>query len=390
LGIELFGKYGLLFTTVGLVSSLTGLQLGLTAAVHVARYGRTDPVRAAAVMRLCEAVSFGLALICTVAVAAAPATAARLLLGGAEHADVILAGAAIALFSVVAGVQEGVLQGFEQFSKLAIVRMVTSALSFALVYLIAKQADLASTIIALAAGVAIRTVILFGLKEFTIGTLRKPVSFAALWAVRKVLFTFSLPSVLVSLASGLATWYGMFLLAGAPGGFREVAVITASQQWRGVVLYLASMSAAVAVPMMSRLSVAGDVKAVAGIHRVSLWANVGFAVLAVSILGLASGRVLSAYGGDFTGHRLAFWLFVATTVPAIYIQVAQQVLVSHGKMWEQLAYAVFQFTPLALGYYFIVRTHGALGLALWTGVVSVLTCVLLAFRVRPETYVSER
>ena len=38
LGITDYGVYGLIFGTIGLAASITGLQLGLTATVFVARY----------------------------------------------------------------------------------------------------------------------------------------------------------------------------------------------------------------------------------------------------------------------------------------------------------------------------------------------------------------
>ncbi len=75
-------------------------------------------------------------------------------------------------------------------------------------------------------------------------------------------------------------------------------------------------------------------------------------------------------GGEFVQGRLAFWIFVATSVPAIYTYVVQQLLVSQGRMWEQLGYYLLQSIPLAVGYFFIVRAHGALGYAVWTAIVS--------------------
>ncbi len=386
LGIELFGKYGLLFTTVGLVSSLTGLQLGLTAAVYIARHRHSEPGRAAAVMRLCELVSLGLALICVFAIAMAPAAASRYLLGGPEYVDVILAGALIALLSVTGGVQEGVLQGFEEFGRLSLTRAGASALGFLLVLLMTQSGNLESVIVALAVGSATRTLALLALKEASVRRLRLATTLRGLWRARRVILDFSLPSVLASLVGGLASWYGLLLLADTSQGFKDIAVLTAGQQWRGIVLYLAAITASVAVPMMSRISGAGDIVAMTRIHRVNLLANVAVGTLIVLAVGLLSGTILVVYGGEFIQGRLAFSIFVATSVPAIYTYVVLQLLVSQGRMWEQLGYYLLQSIPLAIGYFFFVRAHGALGYAVWTAIVSVLVCIVLALRVRPASF----
>ena len=47
LGPTEFGAYGLLLSTVGMVASFAGLQMGMTATVHVARHRLSDPTRAA-------------------------------------------------------------------------------------------------------------------------------------------------------------------------------------------------------------------------------------------------------------------------------------------------------------------------------------------------------
>ena len=58
LGIHDYGIYGMLFATLGLVTSIAGLQAGLTATVFISRYLATDPSKVAGVIRMVE--RFGL------------------------------------------------------------------------------------------------------------------------------------------------------------------------------------------------------------------------------------------------------------------------------------------------------------------------------------------
>ena len=382
LGIEEFGKYGLVFVTIGLLSSLVGLQLGLTVAVQLARARQKHPERAAAVMRLCEMTSLVLGCTCFLLVAVFPEEAARQLLGDSKQADVVLAGAAIAALSVVSGVQEGVLQGFERFRNLAILRVGAAVFSFAMLLLLAKSGDLSSVIFALTLGVFARTIALFAIKEFDVRRAGMETQLSSIWQARSVLFTFSLPAVLGSLIAGFSNWYGFVLVSKLPGGFDEVAVLTAGQQWRGLALYLTTISAGVAIPIMSRLGGSGDATGIRQVHGVSLLVNVGAAIAFVAGLWLVAGIVLSFYGTAFVDGRLVFWAMVATTVPMVFANVYFQYLVSQGRMWEQFGFYALQAVPLIIGYLFFVERYGAIGFAAWTGIVGVGLCIILAWRVR--------
>ena len=52
LGITEYGVYGLLFGTIGLVASIVGMQMGLTATVFVAKFRVSDKAKAAAVISI--------------------------------------------------------------------------------------------------------------------------------------------------------------------------------------------------------------------------------------------------------------------------------------------------------------------------------------------------
>lgn len=382
LGIELFGKYGLVFVTVGLLSSLIGLQLGMTASVHVARAAKTDPQWAAAVMRLCELLSAGLALAAFLAVLAVPEAAARSLLGDVRHVDIIIAAAAIACLSVVAGVQEGILQGLEQFRLLAVLRAGLAIVGFALLWLFALEGDLASVIAMLMMGVVLRTLAIAVAKQVVARGRGLVAPWAAVWQARGIVAGFSLPAVLASLVSGASNWYGIYLVSQSAGAFRDVAVLTVGQQWRGLALYLTMISAGVAIPMMSRLGGTGDDRALRDLHHANLWGNMIAAGVFVAGLSISSSIVLSLYGTGFAEGRLAFLLLVATAIPHIYANVFLQYLVSQGRLWEQLGYYVAHAIPLTFGYFMLVPSRGAEAFATWTMVVGVALCVALTLLVR--------
>ncbi len=294
----------------------------------------------------------------------------------------MVAAGAIAALSVLAGVEEGVLQGLEQFRGLALLRTGMAMTALIFLVLLARGGDLNSVIYALTAATALRTLAFVAVKETTARRLGLKTTAHLLRASWGVLISFSLPAMLGSLLSGSVNWLGVYFVSQAENGFREVAVLTAGQQWRGLALYLASIAAGVAIPIMSRLSGAGDTTSVRQIHAANLAASAGGAILFVAALGIASGTVLNLYGPEFVSGRLAFWTMVATTAPAVWTNVYQQYLVSTGRMWLQLAFYLLQSLVLVAGYSLLVERHGALGFALWTGFVGLAVCLLLTLCIR--------
>ncbi len=376
LGIEVYGRYGLLFVTVGLVSSVAGLQLGLTATVHISRSRISEPSRAAAVVRLCEIVSAAMALGAFGVIWFFPSLFAAALVDDGYSSVLLLAGI-MAVAGVIAGVQDSVLQGFEQFNTLAVIKAATAVVGLALVLILGRQGDLASVLLALTSASIIRLAAVLVMKELRMRRAGAYADLSAIWAAREVLWSFSLPSVLATLVGGLANWYGLVLVTKLPSGLAEVAILTSGQQWRGMVLFATGVLASVAIPMMARMSHSGDHEGALKIHRLNIAANMIFGVAVVAAVGLASGPILAAYGKGFGGSGLVFWLMVASAVPMSYLNVLLQYLVSQGRMWMQLVQYCVTNAVLLISYQVSIDAWGGLGFATATLVVSIVSALAL-------------
>jgi O-antigen/teichoic acid export membrane protein len=388
LGIEDYGRYGLIFGTIGLVASIAGFQLGATATAYIARYRHSDPGAAAGVIVLAEGLSLLAALAGLAVMAIAPEQTATWLFKQASYAEVMLPAGIIIMFAVVAGVQDGILQGFEAFRALAWVRVVVAVLTFALVAVVGGAGGgLRSVLIAIAAGGAVRFVIMLVLQKQLWSADGLRYSRKALWSMRHALLEFSVPAVLGNLLLGLVMWYGTFLLSRAPGGFEDVAIAAAAQQWRGPVLFLNGSLATVAIPLMSRTADAGGENAWR-IHRLNVWSNLAVAVIACLVIALASRQILGAYGHGFVEQQEAFVLIVASVIGQSHVQVLFQLLVSMRRIWLVLLYQTLFILPFAAGYQLLLPELGLAGfawlnVAVWSAA-AVALHVLLAARLRHE------
>jgi O-antigen/teichoic acid export membrane protein len=386
-GIEDYGRYGLIFGTIGLVASIAGFQLGSTATAYIARYRHSDPAAAGGVIVLTEVLSLVTAAAALAMVAIAPEQTAAWLLKDASYAQLMLPAALLVMLAVISGVQDGILQGFEAFRALAWVRVVTAVLTFLLVLAIGNLDGLRGVLIAIASGGLARFAIMMVLQKQRWRADGLRFSGAATWSMRWALIEFSVPAMLGNLLVGAVLWYGTYLLSRAQGGFQDVAVASAAQQWRGPVLFLNGSLATVAIPLMSRAS-AGATDGTIRIHRLNVWSNLAVAIVACLLIAIASPVILAAYGREFINSQLAFLLIVASVVGQSHVQVLFQWLVGMRRMWQVLIYQTLFVVPFGLGYQLLLPDAGLIGFAwinmtIWT-VSAIALHVLMSAQLRRE------
>ena len=92
LGITEYGMYGLLFGTIGFTASITGLHMGSTATVYVARYRETEKAKAAYVVQFVNRLGITLSLSFLLTTLPFADQIALWLIGPAASGSIIIAG----------------------------------------------------------------------------------------------------------------------------------------------------------------------------------------------------------------------------------------------------------------------------------------------------------
>lgn len=383
LGIEEYGRYGLIFGTVGFVASLAGLQLGLMSAVYVARFRTTNPGAAAGVIVFSESLSLVLALVGLAVMSFAPEQAASWLLKDGYYAGVMLPAGLLVLLSVITGVQEGVLQGFEAFRTLAWIRVAVSVFTLGLVAIAGEVGGLKAMLLAIAGGWLLRSLIMLVMQRRLWPRHEIHFSLDAMMSQRRLLFDFSVPSLLAAIPSGFATWYGTYLLSRLSGGFHDVAIATVGSQWRSPVMFLTASLATVAIPLISR-STGLSHQDVGRVHRANLWSNLTVAIGACVVIAIGSSLILKAYGAGFGDRRFAFLLIVISVIPQSHATVFFQYLVGSGQMWRQLIYLCFLSVFFVAGYWIAIPYAGVIGYGWVTFAVWLVIALALHLRVSKQ------
>jgi O-antigen/teichoic acid export membrane protein len=359
-----FGELAIVSSTMGSLGVFAGLGLGLTSTKYVAELRVSDPVRAGLILGLVNrAVLVSGVLIAAVLFVLAPMLAASVLNAPGLTTQLRI-GCLLMLFNEINGVQIGSLAGYEAFRPIARVNLVRGLaglpIGIAGAQLYGVYGAVVAMVMVAAIGMVLSHVALerearrWGIRITTRGA-RREVS---------VLWRFSLPAFLGSVVVGPAGWIGNALLVNQPGGYAQLGLFNAANQWRTMVMFFPTVVGQAALPILSSLAGSADTKSTRRVLLATIAGSAGVAVPIAAVMIAANGLIMGFYGPGFAPHG-DILVVVGVTVVMLAIQAPiGQLIAASGRMWlgatMNLAWsAVFIVSALAL----LALGLGALGLA---------------------------
>jgi len=384
IGIENYGRYALLFSTISLLIPLVGLQLPYAIIYFVSRYQEREPERAGAVVllgrRLTLATTVGVVAIAVIF----SLPLSQWLYNASGYRMAIILGAVILSASVQAGLSDTLLQASERFRTLALARLGAALITLAaLAWAALLTTGLTPVLLVIAGGGLVRLAMVAIPARKISARLVAHTDFRAALRQGSVILHFSLPSGLLSLLIGLSTWIGNYYLTREPDRLKDMAAINTGVQWRTPILVvMASLSSAI-LPMLGRYLETADHAQTNRLQRYHILLNTGTALVFSVIAVLSSGLILAAYGPEFRSQQFLFSLFLVALVPTAYVTARQQELVASGRLWMQLLLSV-PFAAIAIvgtlwfGDRLRADILGYIQLSAW-----VVTALLYALLVRP-------
>ena len=357
---EGFGQLAMIQSTVGMFGVFAGFGLGATATKHVAEYRRRDPERAGRIIGLSSAVAWITSALMTAALLIAAEPLAR----GLEMprmADLLRLSAGMILLGGVAGAQTGALAGFEAFKTVAQISLVSGVLSFVFLVLGTHVAGLEGAVCALVANQLLTCILNYaGLralaKRFAI-----PVGYRHCTREMSVLWTFSLPAMLVGLMVTPVVWISNKMLFVAEGGDAEMGLFQAANQWRSALAFLPSVVTPVMLPILvEAASSFGEESRRRLIKTFAL--SVGIVVVPTIILLGCSPWIPALYGTSYALPATLVALMIAVASVSNLGSVLFTCLQAINKLWLGfLGNLLWAITLLVAFYYWLPAT--ALGLA---------------------------
>jgi len=390
LGRRVFGEYAIVQSTVALLISVVQWAAGYTATKYLAEFRSVDPQRAGRLLGMLGVLSLflggSLALLLLVG---ANTLATNVLTNPDLSTPLMIASGAV--FVGVANVfLIGALAGLESYRAYGKAGLIAGTSTVLACVIGARTGGLSGAVVGLIVGGMVQSVILWRLVATETARHGISMEFAGVRHESNLLIKSSLPVALSGLVTLPAIWVGNALLARQPGGYEAVAVFTAANSFRIMVIFLPSIVNSVSLSLLNNQRGVGNERR----FRRVFWFNVGTAAIvaacAAATISLVGPFLLKLFGREFAGGYSVLLVLMAATVPESVANAMIQLVHSRERSWLALRWVTIPgFGMLVVAAWLLTAIAGALGLA-WSYViawVTVLVCtsiVVSRLGVRPD------
>ncbi|MEA2339718.1 MAG: hypothetical protein QOE82_3725, partial [Thermoanaerobaculia bacterium] len=243
LGQTGFGALGAVRSTTMVFAAVAGSGVSLAATRSVAALRTEDPERAGRVVGLILALGWTVSIVAVILCVALARVVAQRAFRADDLALPIAISSMTILFSVVGGVQGGVLAGLERFGATAAF-IAAEGMAGAILMVAGAYVN---GVIGAVSGFVIGTGIVFLFKQETmLRACRRCAIHVTTIGMRgemQIIGAFVVPAVLLFVVSQPAEWLSRVLLARRPNGLAEMGVFTAAYSWGQLVLFVPSQVA---------------------------------------------------------------------------------------------------------------------------------------------------
>jgi O-antigen/teichoic acid export membrane protein len=363
LGKVTFGEFGMVTGTVGAFGIVAGLGLGLTATKYIAEHRTTNPARAGRILGLSTqvaAISGGAVALALFVFA--PWLAARTL-NAAHLSTELRLGCVLLLLNALDGMQIGALAGLEAFKATARISMVRGVLTFPLliagVWFFGLIGAVAATVVIGALGWWLSQTALR--REAAHAGIQ--ISYCGTRSDLPILWHFSLPALLSAAMVVPVMWLATAVVANQPGGYGELGLFNAANQWRTALMFLPSVLLRVALPLMSSSI---DVSRSNDFGKTLLLTQsltVAIVLPAGALLMFLADWIMQLYGPEFA-HAAPVLIGVICSIMISSIGIAAGAAIeAKGKMWVGFALNLSWAVVLITAVWFSAPDWGARSLA---------------------------
>ena len=362
LGKVPFGELGVLQSTVGLFGAFAGLGIGITATKYVAEWRELQPGRCGRV------IGFSL---CAAMVGGAVAGLGLLLFGdllatrtlaAPQLAPLLRIGAALVLCNALQGAYLGALSGFEAFKQVSWVNWSSSLIGVPLAVAGTLLAGLSGAVWAMVLQMALSCALgHWALAKITASAGVK-VSFSLSAQEWAMLWRFTLPVFLSTLLATPASWFSRTVLVNQPGGYAEAALVSAANQWMGLVNFLPLTMGGVLVPIFANLYASGRRDDFTKLLRHNLVMSVGVGLAVAIPLMFLSSMILAWYGPGFSDGTAIFALTMTCGIFIALNNLFSRAMQSAGRAWIDLTSNGLWAVVVVAGCWPLVHHYQGLGL----------------------------
>lgn len=362
LGKDEYGEFGMIRSTITVFVTLGIAGLGLTATKYISEYRKNSPDRISSIYLTTTGFSVVLGIIISSLILILAPVLADKTLNSPFLTNDLRWGGILLFFTILNGIQSGVLNGFEDFKSVALNTFYGSIAEGLLMCLGAYYYGVTGAIIGFGCGY----IVIYLCNRHSINNLFRSnnviINFQN-YNIKdlKLLYKFSLPAALSSLMVAPVFWIIKSMLV-RDEGYGQLAIYEAADQWKIIILFFPSAISNVVLPILS--SIVNDSNGKFWkVLKINILLNGGIAfVLSVAMI-LFGKYFMSLYGKGFNDPTTLIILSCSTIFTAIS-QVIGLSISSRGKMWINFIFnMIWSIMVIAFSYIFLNLRWGASGIA---------------------------
>ncbi len=363
LGKTVFGELGMIQTTVGMFGIFAGFGLGMTATKYVAEFRQSDPVRAGRIIGLSGLVAMATGGLMAFGLLAFTPLIAEHAINAKHLSGVLRIGAFIVFISALNGAQTGALSGFEAFKTIAYVNLFVGLISFPILVLGTYLGGLNGAMWMMVINLFFNW--LLNHIALRIEARRCNVPFTLRHSSHElpILWRFSLPAVLANTLVGPVNWLCALFLVKQPGGYGEMGIFNAANQWYAITMFLPGLLGGVVLPVLSERLGQKDTSQSMKTMIIAIKVNALLVLPLVVLVGLASPYIMNLYGAGFReGWPTLLVTLLTAGLLAVQTPVGQ-IIAAAEQMWVGFVMNLGWALVFVLSTLLLVE-KGALGLAI--------------------------
>lgn len=359
---EVFGQLGMIRSTLNIFIVFGASGIGVTTTKLISTYRTNDIPRLLRMTRLTFRLAWVMALVLMVFCFVLARPIARHILH-AEHLTFELQIASLLLlFSILYGVQNGVLTGLEQFKIMARNTFIGSFLEAVLMVAGAYFWGLTGAIVGLGIGLgALFWVNRLSIKkhyaQYVVGEMQ-PTHTPNDWSM---LLNDCIPATLSALMV-TPTFWGIRTILLQHDGYKSLALFEAADQWKVMMLFIPTAISQMVLPILT--SIRQQRQQFRHVLLANIALIVGISSMITLLVLLLGGPIMQLYGKGFSDKMPLVYLALSNIFSA-YSNIIEMSIYSKNKMWQAFVINLFWAIVLLISAYGLVeRGLNATGIAL--------------------------
>jgi O-antigen/teichoic acid export membrane protein len=361
LGRTAFGELGTIQSTVGLFGTFAGLSLGLTATKHVAELRENDKNRCGRVLGISLATAFAAGIVAGLVLLLLGKWLAVRTLVAPHLAPSLRLGGLLVLLATVQGAYLGALAGFEAFKQTAWVNLAGGLVGVPCIVCGGVLAGIEGAVLGMVLQTAMTCALSHAALAGRLVTTGIALSFKTAPGELRMLWGFALPSLLSGIVATSVGWFSRMILVNEPGGYGEIAVVSAANQWMNLMTFIPGVMGGVLAPILASLRAANHWSEFKRLVRFNAALNAGLSgAIALPVILLAP-VILGLYGSDFEGGGPVFRVVMLTGVLISVSNVLSRSLQCAGLAWTDFSCNVVWAAGVLAGSWFLIQTYKGIG-----------------------------